>query len=138
MKEIVASEDELNSVVEYLNEIVPKDTIVFLTGNLAAGKTTLTKAIAKAKGIEGEVTSPTFSLQQCYDENLFHYDLYRIENEEFMELGLFEEFDKEGWHMIEWGDDGLKAFLLTAGYELFTVTITPYEDKRKYIIEKNS
>ncbi len=138
MKEIVASEDELNSVVEYLNEIVPKDTIAFLTGNLAAGKTTLTKAIAKAKGIEGEVTSPTFSLQQCYDENLFHYDLYRIENEEFMELGLFEEFDKEGWHMIEWGDDGLKSFLIEAGYNVFTVTITPFEEKRKYIIEKNS
>lgn len=138
MKEIVASEDELNMVVAYLNETIAQDAIVFLTGNLAAGKTTLTKAIAKAKGIEGEVTSPTFSLQQCYDENLFHYDLYRIENEEFMELGLFEEFDKEGWHMIEWGDDGLKAFLLTAGYELFTVTITPYEDKRKYIIEQNS
>ena len=40
--------------------------------------------------------------------------------------------------MVEWGDDELKAFLLTAGYELFTVTITPYEDRRKYIVEKNS
>ncbi len=138
MKEIVASEDELNSVVEYLNEIVSKDAIVFLTGNLAAGKTTLTKAIAKAKGIESEVTSPTFSLQQCYDKNLFHYDLYRIENEEFMELGLFEEFDRDGWHMVEWGDDRLKNFLIEAGYNVFTVTITPFEEKRKYIIEKNS
>ncbi len=138
MKEIIASEDELNSVVEYLNETISKDAIVFLTGNLAAGKTTLTKAIAKAKGIESEVTSPTFSLQQCYDKNLFHYDLYRIENEEFMELGLFEEFDRDGWHMIEWGDDRLKKFLIEAGYNIFTVTITPFEDKRKYIIEKNS
>ncbi len=138
MKEIVASEDELNSVVEYLNKIVSKDAIVFLTGNLAAGKTTLTKAIAKDKGIEGEVTSPTFSLQQCYDKNLFHYDLYRIENEEFMELGLFEEFDRDGWHMVEWGDDRLKNFLIEAGYNVFTVSIIPFEEKRKYIIEKNS
>ncbi len=138
MKEIVASEDELNSVVEYLNKIVSKDAIVFLTGNLAAGKTTLTKAIAKAKGVEGEVTSPTFSLQQCYDKNLFHYDLYRIENEEFMELGLFEEFDRDGWHMVEWGDDRLKNFLIEAGYNVFTVSIIPFEEKRKYIIEKNS
>ena len=138
MKEIVASEKELNSVVEYLNKIVSKDAIVFLTGNLAAGKTTLTANIAKARGVEGEVTSPTFSLQQCYDKNLFHYDLYRIENEEFMELGLFEEFDKDGWHMVEWGDDGLKKFLIEAGYNIFTVTITPFEDKRKYTIEKSS
>jgi tRNA threonylcarbamoyladenosine biosynthesis protein TsaE len=138
MKEIIASEDELSTIVNYLNEIVPKDAIVFLTGDLAAGKTTLTANIAKSRGIEGEVTSPTFSLQQCYDENLFHYDLYRIENAEFMELGLFEEFDKDGWHMLEWGDDALKRFLIEAGYNIFTVTITPFEDKRKYIIEKSS
>ena len=138
MKEIIASEKELSIVVNYLNEVVPKDAIVFLTGNLAAGKTTLTANIAKARGIEGEVTSPTFSLQQCYDEDLYHYDLYRIENAEFMELGLFEEFDKEGWHMLEWGDDALKSFLIEAGYNVFTVTITPLEDKRKYIIEKSA
>jgi tRNA threonylcarbamoyladenosine biosynthesis protein TsaE len=138
MKEIIASEDELSTIVNYLNERVPNDAIVFLTGNLAAGKTTLTANIAKSRGIEGEVTSPTFSLQQCYDKNLYHYDLYRIENAEFMELGLFEEFDKDGWHMIEWGDDALKSFLIEAGYNVFTVTITPFEEKRKYIIEKSS
>jgi len=137
MKEIIADLDELDSVVGYLNDTVPPSAIIFLTGNLAAGKTTLTKSIAKAKGIESEITSPTFSLQQCYDANLFHYDLYRIENHEFMELGLFEEFDKEGWHMVEWGDDALKSFLLNAGYEVFTVQIEPFEEKRKYTIEKN-
>ena len=137
MKEIIALEDELEVVVEYLNKIVPKDAIVFLVGNLASGKTTLTKSIAKIRGVEGEITSPTFSLQQCYSENLYHYDLYRIENSEFMELGLFEEFDKEGWHLIEWGDNELRSFLLSAGYDIFTVTITPYENKRKYIIEKS-
>lgn len=137
MKEIIASLKELDEVVNYLTKTIPTSAIIFLTGNLAAGKTTLTKSIAKAKGIESEITSPTFSLQQCYDKNLFHYDLYRIENEEFMELGLFEEFDKEGWHMVEWGDDALKTFLLNAGYEVFTVTIEPFEEKRKYKIEKN-
>jgi len=137
MKEIIADLDELNEVVAYLNDIVPTSAIIFLTGDLAAGKTTLTKSIAKAKGLEGEVTSPTFSLQQCYEENLFHYDLYRIENHEFMELGLFEEFEKEGWHMVEWGDGALKSFLLNAGYEVFTVIIEPFETKRKYTIEKN-
>ena len=137
MKEIIASLDELNKVVVYMEEIIPSDAIVFLVGNLAAGKTTLTANIAKNRGIKGEVTSPTFSLQQCYDEDLYHYDLYRIENSEFMELGLFEEFDKEGWHMVEWGDEALKSFLLSAGYDVFTVSITPYEEKRKYIIEKS-
>ncbi|MBU1667049.1 tRNA (adenosine(37)-N6)-threonylcarbamoyltransferase complex ATPase subunit type 1 TsaE [bacterium] len=136
-KEIIASLDELKRVVEYMEALIPSNAIVFLVGNLAAGKTTLTANIAKSRGIEGEVTSPTFSLQQCYEDNLYHYDLYRIENSEFMELGLFEEFDKVGWHMVEWGDEALKNFLLSAGYEVFTVTITPYEEQRKYCIEKN-
>jgi len=137
LKKIIASEDELETVVNYLNKTVPNDAIIFLVGNLASGKTTLTAKVAKLRGIDGEITSPTFSLQQCYTENLYHYDLYRIKNSEFMELGLFEEFDKEGWHMVEWGDEALKSFLLTAGYDIFTVTITPYENRRKYQIEKN-
>jgi tRNA threonylcarbamoyladenosine biosynthesis protein TsaE len=137
MKEFIASESELESVVAYLNQLLPRNALIFLRGNLAAGKTTLTKNILASKGITEGVTSPTFSLQQCYGDTIFHYDLYRIENEAFMELGLFEEFDKEGWHFIEWGDDGLKSFLENIGYEIFMVEITPYEDRRKYRIGKS-
>jgi len=137
MKEIIASEDELEGVVAYLNATVPPNAILFLVGDLASGKTTLTAKVAKIRGVEGEVTSPTFSLQQCYSENLYHYDLYRIENDEFMQLGLFEEFDKHGWHMVEWGNEALKNFFLSAGYDVFTVTISSYEERRKYSITKN-
>jgi len=80
--EIIAALDELGKVVDYLDTHLPSDAIVFLRGDLAAGKTTLTGAVAKQKGIVGEVTSPTFSLQQCYEgdegKNLYHYDLYRL------------------------------------------------------------
>jgi len=136
--EITASLNELNKVVEYLNDTLPPNAIVFLRGDLAAGKTTLTGAIAKEKGIEGEMTSPTFSLQQCYmsddGQNLFHYDLYRLEHEEFMQLGLFEEFEKSGWHMIEWGSDELKAFLEGVGYNIAMIEIEPYKNSRIYRI----
>ena len=139
IKEIQASLSELNKVVTYLNKTLPSNVIVFLRGDLAAGKTTLTQAIAKAKGIEGEVTSPTFSLQQCYGaedgSSLYHYDLYRLEHEEFMQMGLFEEFEKEGWHMVEWGSDALKAFLEGVGYNVVTIDIEPKENSRIYRIE---
>ena len=139
MKEIVASLSELEKVVSYLNETLPSNAIVFLRGDLAAGKTTLTQAIAKAKGIVGEVTSPTFSLQQCYEgtdgANLYHYDLYRLEHEEFMQLGLFEEFEKEGWHMVEWGSDALKAFLEGVGYNVSIIDIEVSPNARIYRIE---
>ena len=126
-KEIIASLDEIENVANYLIETVPKSAIIFLIGNLASGKTTLTSSIVKAKGIRSEVTSPTFSLQHCYGDELYHYDLYRIEQSEFMELGLFEEFEKSGWHLVEWGSDELKAFVLAVGYELYSVTISPFE-----------
>ncbi len=135
MKTITAPKTQLTKITTYLNQTLPKNAIIFLTGDLASGKTTLTKAIAKSKGLADEVTSPTFSLQQCYGEEFFHYDLYRIENSEFMKLGLFEEFEKSGWHLIEWGDSSLKELLLSAGYNIFTVTIMPYKDIRKYTIE---
>ena len=138
MKEISASLSELDKVVNYLDETLPPDTIVFLRGDLAAGKTTLTQAVAKAKGIEGEVTSPTFSLQQCYGakdgSSLYHYDLYRLDHEEFMQMGLFEEFEKPGWHMVEWGSDELKAFLEGVGYNVVTIDIEPKENSRIYRI----
>ncbi len=139
MKEIQASLDELDKVVSYLDETLPSNAIVFLRGDLAAGKTTLTQAIAKAKGIEGEVTSPPFSLQQCYGakdgSSLYHYDLYRLDHEEFMQMGLFEEFEKPGWHMVEWGSDALKAFLEGVGYNVATIEIEPSDNERIYRIE---
>ncbi len=137
-KEITASLSQLDKVVDYLNKTLPSNAIVFLRGDLAAGKTTLTQAIAKAKGIEGEVTSPTFSLQQCYvaedGSHLYHYDLYRLEHDEFMQMGLFEEFEKEGWHMVEWGSDALKAFLEGVGYNVVTIDIDASDNSRTYRI----
>ena len=80
------------------------------------------------------MTSPTFSLQHCYGNDLYHYDLYRIDHEEFMQMGLFEEFDKEGWHMVEWGSDELKDFLESAGYNVAIITIETLDNARKYRI----
>ena len=134
MKEIVASLEELENVVESLNVILPSTAVVFLRGDLAAGKTTLTQAIAKHRGITTDVTSPTFSLQHCYGEGLYHYDLYRLDHEAFMQMGLYEEFDKTGWHMVEWGSEALKTFLESAGYHVVMIEIEPAGDARKYRI----
>ena len=133
--EIIASLNELHRVVSSLTKILPPNAIIFLRGDLASGKTTLTQAIAKNKGIKSEITSPTFSLQQCYGDDFFHYDLYRLGNDEFMVMGLFEEFDKEGWHFVEWGSDELKNFLENVGYNVAIVDIEPFEDKRVYNIK---
>ena len=135
LQKITASLDGLEEITRYLEQHVSANTIVFLTGDLASGKTTLCSAIAKSKGIIEGVTSPTFSLQQCYSEDLYHYDLYRISNEEFFEMGLHEELDKLGWHLIEWADAKLQSFLTNAGYNTASIIIENHGNQRDYLIE---
>jgi tRNA threonylcarbamoyladenosine biosynthesis protein TsaE len=52
-----------------------------------------------------------------------------------MQMGLFEEFEKPGWHLVEWGSDELKSFLEGVGYNVFTIEIQPQDSKRIYRID---
>jgi tRNA threonylcarbamoyladenosine biosynthesis protein TsaE len=132
---IEAGLDDLPTVVAAMRERIPPDAVIALRGDLAAGKTTLVQTIAKVRGNDSAVTSPTFSLQHAYGEGLYHYDLYRVGFEELAQLGLVEEFERPGWHLVEWMDPELKHFLTAAGYNLWQVTITPEGDRRIYRIE---
>ncbi len=84
--------------------------IIALTGNLGAGKTTFVQGLAQGLGIEDRVTSPTFILMREYHGalNLYHLDMYRLENnfwEEIRNLGLTDLWGKEGNVVIvEWAE----------------------------------
>jgi len=132
---VEAGLEELSRVAAAMEERIPSDAVIALKGDLAAGKTTLVQALARERGSGSAVTSPTFSLQHAYEGGLYHYDLYRIGFGELAQLGLLEEFEKPGWHLVEWMDEELKGFLQAAGYNLWQVTITPAEDRRIYRIE---
>ena len=134
MKTIKSKLDNLMEVAQYIVDTTPENSIIFLRGDLASGKTTLTQSIAKYIDIDSDITSPTFSLQQSYDDRLFHYDLYRIKLEEFLSLGLFEEFEKDGLHIVEWGDDNLKSLFESVGFIVTIVEIEIEDDKRIYRI----
>lgn len=83
--------------------------VVGLVGGLGAGKTTLARAILKARGLAGEAPSPTFAIVQPYappevDLPIAHVDLYRIESEgELTELAL-DDYAQDGALLIEWPD----------------------------------
>ena len=98
-------------VVEYgirLGREAHPGQVIALTGDLGAGKTTLTKAIARGLGISETVTSPTFTIVKEYRSGrlpLFHFDVYRIGDvEEMYELGYEEYFFGDGVCVIEWAD----------------------------------
>ena len=126
--------DQLDSVIDKLKETIDgRDCVVLLQGDLASGKTTLVKEYVKSLGLDDIVNSPTFSIQSIYGKNIYHYDVYNKTLEEFVALGLLEEFDKEGIHFVEWGGDDLKGVLDNYGFEVLTVKINKKEDKREYI-----
>ncbi|MEN7546795.1 tRNA (adenosine(37)-N6)-threonylcarbamoyltransferase complex ATPase subunit type 1 TsaE [Rapidithrix thailandica] len=76
-------------------------------GAMGAGKTTLIKAICQMKGVEDTVSSPTFSLVNEYltrdQELLYHFDFYRIdEEEEALDIGIDEYFYSGNYCFVEW------------------------------------
>ena len=80
--------------------------IVFLSGELGAGKTTLVRGILRALGYRGRVKSPTFSLVELYTVSslyFYHFDFYRFKDpQEIEEAGLREHFGGNGVCLVEW------------------------------------
>ena len=130
---VVAGLDEIDKVVKWLDKkIGGRDIVVLLQGDLASGKTTLVKEYVSHLGLNEAVTSPTFSLQSVYSDTIFHYDVYNKSIDDFLALGLLEEFEKEGVHFVEWGDEGLKNLLEKLGFEVLTLKIKQTNNKREY------
>ncbi len=105
----VANAEETARVASEIAVLLPPGAVVQLTGNLGAGKTTLTKSLVAAwrVGSEDAVSSPTFTLIHEYGEpvRVYHIDLCRLdEPREFHGLGLDEIFESGARVLVEWGE----------------------------------
>jgi tRNA threonylcarbamoyladenosine biosynthesis protein TsaE len=88
---------------------VKNKTLLFY-GQMGVGKTTLIKEICKALEVQDSISSPTFSLVNEYqtskNEKVFHFDFYRItDEEEALDMGIEEYFDNNDWCLIEWPEN---------------------------------
>ena len=112
----IQSENEMMATAGDLGKVmldqVDENYVIFLEGDLGAGKTTFVKGFMKGMNFEEVVNSPTFSLIERIElqkHYIFHVDLYRINNKsELFELDLHEEsyLDKPSIHLIEWPQKG--------------------------------
>ena len=101
------NESETGLLAAQLANVSGTGDIIGLIGDLGAGKTAFARAFINARGGDVEVPSPTFTIVQVYefsDINVYHFDLYRIEEtEELLELGIEDAFT-DGISLIEWPD----------------------------------
>ena len=106
--------------------------IITLTGDLGAGKTTFTQSLAKALGVQENVTSPTYTLMNEYKGKklkLYHFDMYRIEDlDELLETGLTEYFgNTDAVCVIEWAEN-IRPLLPS---KVINITITKLSDTQR-------
>lgn len=97
---------QMENLGEQIGQTAQSGAVLLLSGDLGAGKTTLSKSIAKALGITQMIKSPTYTLIREYQEGripFYHMDVYRIDGD-VDGMGLEEYFEGDGLCVIEWGE----------------------------------
>lgn len=104
---ISKSENDTKNFAKQLASVLKRQDVIVLTGDLGSGKTKFTEGILSYWGLENEISSPTFTIVNEYqkdDVNIYHFDVYRLEDSsEFYEIGG-EEYFENGICLIEWGE----------------------------------
>ena len=108
MEKIISnSEEETKLIGRKFAKGLKNGDVIVLTGDLGSGKTKFTEGVLQFFGLENEISSPTFNIVNEYvkeDVNVYHFDVYRLEDEvEFYSIGGEEYFEK-GICLIEWGE----------------------------------
>lgn len=128
------SREETVALGERFGRSLDKGSIIAMKGGLGAGKTAFTSGIALGLGIpENFVCSPTFSIVNEYtfgDVTLYHFDMYRVTNEESLETtGFFDYPLDEAVTVIEWSEN-IEAYLPK---NIITVTIDTVGENERII-----
>jgi tRNA threonylcarbamoyladenosine biosynthesis protein TsaE len=110
MKKYLNSTEATEQFGAALWTILPETGVIFLQGDLGAGKTTLVRGFLRCAGFTGAVKSPTFTLVEEYNlgaRKIFHFDLYRLNDPEELEwIGIRDYFSQNCLCFIEWAERG--------------------------------
>ena len=102
----------LQDLPKIASEIISsaKNKTLLFYGQMGVGKTTLIKELCKSLGVLDNISSPTFSLvneyQTANNDKVYHFDFYRIEDEEeAYDIGIEDYFDSKNWCFVEWPEN---------------------------------
>lgn len=107
----IKTETEMMNLGGKLSKICGSSCVVYLTGELGAGKTVLVRGFLQALGYKDAIKSPTYTLVESYELNgkqIYHFDLYRVANprEELENIGIRDYFSYPAICLIEWPENG--------------------------------
>jgi tRNA threonylcarbamoyladenosine biosynthesis protein TsaE len=106
----LANEEATLTCAARLSQCVKKHAIIFLKGDLGAGKTTFSRGFLRGLGYNGPVKSPTYTLVEPYefpDFTLYHFDFYRLNSPQELEfIGIQDYLNPHAICLIEWPEKG--------------------------------
>lgn len=148
---VLQTENEMLHLAAQIARAISDESgaVIYLYGQLGAGKTTFTRGFLYGLGLSGKVKSPTYTLVEPYDiaeKKIFHFDLYRLTNpDELTHIGMEDYFLPEGICLIEWPEKGegkLPKADLSCQIDILQqgrqITITPLTSRGKDVIRQLS